>query len=233
MSSTVKEITIQSPKSKFLLTNHDVLFGQSIDPIKRMDIFSPDEFEMFIELWATEALQSQYDKIVRCGGTGDMGRDVIAYFASSNPMQKEWDNYQCKHYASPLMPSNVWAEIGKLCYYTYKKEFTIPNHYFFICQKGIGNKLNKLLENPVKLKKEFINCWDSHCKNSIIETQSIALTDDLLAHIDSIDFSIFSHKTPLELIKSFEESLSFASVFGGGLRRRREIHTNPPPLFRQ
>lgn len=229
MNSIIKEVAIQSPKSKFLLTNHDVLFGQSIDPLKRMDIFSPDEFEMFIELWVTESLQGEYNKIVRCGGAGDMGRDVIAYFGGSNSAKKSWDNYQCKHYSAPLTPSNIWVEIGKLCYYTYAKEYTIPNQYFFVCQKGVGNKLNKLLENPVKLKEEFINCWNSHCKDNITKTSSVPLTNNLLAHITSIDFSIFSHKTPLELVKSFEESLSFASFFGGGLRKRREMHT-PPPL---
>lgn len=49
----------------------------------------------------------------------------------------------------------------------------------------------------------------------------IELTEELLKYINSIDFSLFSHKTPLELIKSLEGSMSFASIFGGGLKKKR------------
>ena len=34
-----------------------------------------------------------------------------------------WDNYQCKHYEKPLTPSDVWVELGKLCYYTMVGEY--------------------------------------------------------------------------------------------------------------
>lgn len=224
----MEEIPIPKFEPVYVLTHHDLAFGQAIDPMKRMDIFSPDDFESFIELWVTESLKEQYKKVVKCGGAGDMGRDVIAYLYTKENDMKTWDNYQCKHYNSPLTPSNIWIEIGKLCYFTYLEEYTIPQNYYFVCQKGIGNKLNKLLENPQKLKSTFISEWDKSCKKEISRGKSIELTEELLKHINNIDFGIFKHKTQLELVKSIEGSLSFASIFGGGLKRRREMHSSPP-----
>ncbi|ENJ8714543.1 hypothetical protein AB2A46_000560 [Listeria innocua] len=228
MSNTMNEVPIQKPEPKYLLTNQDVSFGSSIDPLKRMDIFSPDDFELFIELWVTETLIEKYQKIVRCGGAGDMGRDVIAYIKSDDNTAVSWDNYQCKHYGSPLTPSNIWIEIGKLCYFTYIGRYSIPQKYYFVCQKGVGNTLNTLLEKPEELKSEFISGWDKYCKEKISKKNSIELTEELLKHINSIDFSLFSHKTPLELIKSLEGSMSFASIFGGGLKKRRDVPMAPP-----
>lgn len=167
MSNTMNEVPIQKPEPKYLLTNQDVSFGSSIDPLKRMDIFSPDDFELFIELWVTETLIEKYQKIVRCGGAGDMGRDVIAYIKSDDNTAVSWDNYQCKHYGSPLTPSNIWIEIGKLCYFTYIGRYSIPQKYYFVCQKGVGNTLNTLLEKPEELKSEFISGWDKYCKEKI------------------------------------------------------------------
>lgn len=228
MTNTKKEVPIRKPESKYMLTSQDVTFGSAINPIKRMDIFSPDEFEMFIELWVTETLSNEYSKIVRCGGAGDMGRDVIAYINTDDDESIAWDNYQCKHYNTPLTPGNIWIEIGKLCYFTYIGEFTLPSNYYFVCQKGIGNSLNKLLENPEELKRQLIFEWDKHCKNKISKKKSIELSEELLTHINNIDFNIFNHKTPLELIKSFEGTLSFASIFGGGLKKKREVPPKPP-----
>lgn len=228
MSNTMNEVPIQKPEPKYLLTNQDVSFGSSIDPLKRMDIFSPDDFELFIELWVTETLAEKYKKIVRCGGAGDMGRDVIAYIKSDDNTVGPWDNYQCKHYRSSLTPSNIWIEIGKLCYFTYIGKYTIPQKYYFVCQKGVGNALNALLEKPEELKSKFISGWDKYCKEKISTNKSIELTDELLKHINNIEFSCFSHKTPLELIKSLEGSMAFASIFGGGLKRRRDVSIEPP-----
>lgn len=228
MTKSMKEVPIQKPEPKFLLTNQDIAFGAAIDPVKRMDIFSPDDFELFIELWVTETLSNKYNKVVRCGGAGDMGRDVIAYINTGGDGPRVWDNYQCKHYNSPLTPSNIWIEIGKLCYFTYLGEYSLPSNYYFVCQKGIGNSLNKLLENPTKLKEQFISEWDKHCKDKITKKETIKLSKELLDYIDNIDFNIFNHKTPLELIKSLEGTISFASIFGGGLKKRREVPTPPP-----
>jgi hypothetical protein len=80
-------------------------------------LFSTEEWEVFIQEWAT-SLKTKYAEVGRFGGAGDMGRDICAIYSSPAP-GGDWDNYQCKHYDHPLAPSDVWVELGKLCYYTF------------------------------------------------------------------------------------------------------------------
>ncbi len=223
----MEEVPIPLYKPKFMVTHNDMMLGEVIDPIKRMNLFSADEFESFIELWVTEALKKEYQKVVRASGAGDKGRDVIAY-VNEDDLQKEWDNFQCKHYKNPLSPSDIWVELGKLCYYTFNGDYTIPKNYYFVCQNGVGTTLNNYLENPKKLKSLLIEKWDKYCKNKISSKVEIKLSDELREHIDAIDFRIFKQVTPRELIDSLKGSILFATIFGGGLKRRREAPILPP-----
>jgi len=43
--------------------------------------------------WRSRWLREEYELVERCGGAGDMGRDVIAMVKGGNGA---WDNYQCK-----------------------------------------------------------------------------------------------------------------------------------------
>lgn len=220
----VEAIPYPEFEHSFLVTQQDVSFGEAIDPIKRMAVFSPDEFEIFIQLWVKEFIKKKYRQVEKCGGAGDKGRDVIAY-----SFDETWDNYQCKHYGRALSPSHIWIEIGKLCFYTYKGSFSIPKNYYFVCPSGVTPTLLEYLEKPNKLKGDFLKKWDTHCKNKITKSSSIELTKELLDYINQMDFSIFKHISTLELITSVKETIGYASIFGGGLKRRREV-PSPPPL---
>ena len=112
--------------------------GPAIPDLERLRIMSPIEWEDFILEWA-HSLKSKYQLVEKCGGAGDMGRDVVAY--QTNGQTDPWDNYQCKHYDHPLLPSDVWCELGKLCYYTHVGEYTLPHAYYFVSPQGAGNKL--------------------------------------------------------------------------------------------
>lgn len=79
-----------------------------IAPIDRIKLFGATEWEEFVVEWA-HSLKCSYADVRRLGGAGDQGRDVIGIADDGS-----WDNYQCKHYAQPLAPSQVWTEIGKL-----------------------------------------------------------------------------------------------------------------------
>ena len=111
---------------KHNITAHQVLVGTQIEPIQRIQIMSADDWEVLVEEWL-EIKQSNYIKIERLGGAGDMGRDVVAYIDNpkDNPDSYNWDCYQCKHYANSLAPSNIWVEFGKLLYYTFNNEFPV------------------------------------------------------------------------------------------------------------
>lgn len=201
-----------------------VTTGLLIPPIERIRIFSPAQWEDFVLEWA-DSLQDAYGSVERCGGAGDMGRDIVA-FDKSDPTV--WDNYQCKHYRSGLTPSDIWVELGKLVHYTYRGEYTFPRRYVFVAPQGAGTKLSNLLKKPEKLKKELIENWDNYCRTCITTTEVIEFDVALSAHLDSVDFSIFEAIPPLRLIDQHAKTRWYAIRFGGGLPIRPSVE--PPPF---
>ena len=164
-----------------------VNFGLPIPKEKRVQLFSPDEWECFTEEWAS-ILKSSYFRVVKFAGAGDKGLDVVG-FTTKDSFLDVWDNFQCKHYNHPLKPSDIWVEIGKLIYYTFTKEYTTPRSYYFIAPLGIGTKLQALLSDKDKLKKELIKQWETHCESSITSKSEIELNGELLTYLEKFDFS--------------------------------------------
>ena len=116
------------------------------------------------------------------GGSSDSGRDLVAYLDDT---YNRYDIYQCKHYDTPLKPSEYWIELGKLCYYTYVKEYRIPEKYYIVASKGIGAKLRKYIENPTIIGAGLIKQWDTYCggKKQIL-ADGITLTNELKTYIE-------------------------------------------------
>ncbi len=208
------------PKSIGLLTNNDILFGSPIPAIDKLKIVSPSEYEDIIREWIAGYCQKKYVGVRKVGGANDKGRDVVAFINEAG----DYDNYQCKHYDHPLAPSDVWKELGKLCYYTFDGSYKLPKKYYFVAPQGVGPKLSDYLQNPTELKAELIKEWDRKCKNGISDKVEIELSDEFLTHINSIDFTIFKFLDPQEFIEQHQQTNYYAARFGGGLKRR----TNPP-----
>lgn len=146
-------IPIPLPSAPSLgLTVDVVTSGPSIHPEDRIKLFSDTQWEQFIQEWV-DSLRDEYELVERCGGAGDMGRDIIAIVKDGNGM---WDNYQCKHYSNSLTPSDIWVELGKLAYYTKRGDYEYPRRYYFIAPKGAGTKLSNLLRKPKDLKSELL-----------------------------------------------------------------------------
>lgn len=223
--SDLREITPQTPRH--VPTAAHVTSGVPIPKAARIRQFSPDEWEEFIEEWAN-SLVSAYQKVRRYGGSGDLGIDVVG-FASSKELFGEWDNYQCKRYDHPLRPSDAWVEIGKIIYYSHVGEYIAPRAYYFVCPRGVGTKLEKLLGNPNSLKEKLKENWDEYCLNGITSTSSIELKGGLEKHVDNFDFSIFSSKSPVEIIKDHSNTKFHTVRFGGGLPER-PLPDSPPEL---
>lgn len=173
--------------------------------------------------WA-HSLKLKYELVERRAGAGDQGRDIVAYENKDN--DSVWDNYQCKHYPDPLAPGDVWIELGKLCYYTFIKEFSAPRQYYFVAPRGAGNKLSKLLRNPKLLRTELIREWDNHCRTKITSTKEIALDEKLLAHVTALNFANIQALSPLTIIDQHRLTPWHVTRFGGGLPSRP---TPPPP----
>lgn len=207
-------------------TGFSVATGVPIPKLARLRIMSSHEWEVFIQEWASSALAKirGYSQVHRCGGAGDMGRDVIAYLgALSGP----YDNYQCKHYAHALYPTDVWIEIGKLCYYSFHRKYGLPKKYYFVAPIGVGTTLLRYLEKPELLKTELLKGWDSTCSMAITDKTTVSLTKELREHIESINFSIFDAVSPATLVEEHSHTPFHVARFGCGLPARPD--TPGPP----
>lgn len=114
---------IEKPKIDIELYGTDI----NIAPIDKVHIMDEDSFEHFTLEWLYGCKKDKYSSIMRIGGAGDKGRDVIAYRKDGGV-----DYFQCKHYNSALAPSNYYLELGKLCYYTYTKDIPLPKSYYIV-----------------------------------------------------------------------------------------------------
>lgn len=219
----LKEIKPKPPTA--LASASHVQAGIPLPKAARVRTFSPNDWEEFIEEWAT-SLFAIYKKVRRFGGAGDMGVD-IAGFVEDAGFKGMWDNYQCKHYGHPLRPSDIWVEIGKFIYYAYLEEYTAPRAHYFVCSQGIGTNLEKLLNDTERLKKLARDNWEKHCQSGITDTCEVPLEGKFLVYFEAFDFSIFSSKSLVELIQGHSATGFHAVRFGGGLPPRPA--TGAPP----
>lgn len=181
---------------------------------------SADDWEEFIEEWMSHKSSDYYD-FERLGGAGDQGRDVVGYV--DNPVGRDfyiWDNFQCKHYAAPLSPSKIWSEIGKICYFSFKKDYPFPRKYYFIAPLGIGTKLSNLLKKPNEFKVELFRNWDKYCKREITEIGEVGLTKELKEYITELDFSAFDKITTIKIIMEHQKTQFHVVRFGVPLPER-------------
>ncbi|TCW55294.1 hypothetical protein EC917_106149 [Bacillus thuringiensis] len=226
-TNNLLEIPKPTPPRK--LTNLEILAGRPVTPMDKLKLLSPDEFEEMVLEWLDAYMNEKYESVRRCGGAGDMGRDVIAFVKYSKDREKLiWDNYQCKHYGSPLSPSNVWVEFGKVCYYSYKKAFKVPRKYYFVTPKGVGQTLADLLDNPEDLKSGLIENWGTYCEQKITKKEDVLLEGSFKEYVEKFDFGIFNYIEPNKLIKQHMQTPYFSFRFGGGLHKPRPIAEDPP-----
>lgn len=197
--------------------------GLPIHPVDRVRLFSPDQWEHFVQEWV-DSLRDEYELVERCGGAGDMGRDVIATVKGGNGA---WDNYQCKHYQKALTPSDIWVELGKLAYYTLKGKYSYPRNYFFVAPQGVGPKLSNFLQKPQALREGLLANWNKECRTEITKIEVVECDDAMTTHIASLDFSVFKTKPLLRIIDEHAKTRWHAARFGGGLPPRPE--PMPPP----
>lgn len=211
-------------------TPEQILFGPPVEPHDRIICYSEDEFENFIREWAFYYKQLQlkrYVQVSRFGGSGDMGRDVVGHIDPPSSGGK-LDIYQCKHYGHPLRPGEVWAELGKLCYFTFMQEFAVPEEYRFVCPQDVGPELGRLLEKPEELRKRLMEEWKDHVEKEIISKKTIRLEDKLLDWVKKFEFKRVGYKPIHEIIEEHLKTVRYAPRFGGGLIIPRSPDKPPP-----
>jgi hypothetical protein len=228
MSSDWEEIK-EPPSPTAAVTAALLTHGPLIPPQQQLLLYSPDQWEDFVQEWCHFCLKKHYLQVQRFTGAGDRGIDV-AGFVDPHKLQGVWDNYQCKHYDHALRPGDVWAEFGKVIWYSFNKDYRVPRHYFFVAPMGAGTGLTALLADAEKLRAEVIAHWEKHIRAKITSTQEIPLEGALLAYVQAFDFSIFDAKTSLRLIEDHRQTPQHAARFGGGIPPR-PAGSPPPPAI--
>ncbi len=135
---------IEQPPVEQYYSASQATTGKYIEPIDRLKIMSPREWEILVLEFA-DALRNEglYSDVYWYGGSGDKGRDIVA----RNAQNDDFDLYQCKQYDAKLTPSTVYSELGKLCFHTFNGSYQCPKNYFFVSPLGCGSKLLDLLVN--------------------------------------------------------------------------------------
>jgi len=212
--------------------NRRLLLGQGvpIDPLVRLSTFDDTEFERFIWEWVRGYLASHYFDVQARGGAGDKGRDVIGWIDASSVTPRQWDLYQCKRYDAPLTPSDFLVELGKLCYYTEKGDYTVPQHYYIVSPLGVGNALQDLIDDPAALKVRLIEKWNDWCRDKITKKETVRLEGKLASWVTQFNFSIVQTMAPSTLIEQHSQTRYHLAVFGAAFKARSPI-TPPPDKF--
>lgn len=205
------------------------LVGAPVEPLKRLQILTDEEFERLVEAWA-DRLAARYPSVARLAGAGDQGLDVVG-FTTTKKFLDPWDAFQCKRREAPLAPTDVLVDIGKVVWYVSKGHYSCPRAYAFACNRGIGTKLNKLLGNALQLKAYVRDHWDSHIATNITSTQIVRLDGPVAVTFEALNFSIFGALKPTQLLSDLEGSAYYLKTFGGGLPQRPQISDIPAEIL--
>lgn len=160
-------------------------------------VMEDHELEKFCRTWVER--RSGYVEVIRFGGTGDKGRDVVG-FITDQKHDGEWDNYQCKQYSSKLSRDRGLLALGKVLYWVSQDEFSSPRWFHFVAPKGVSGPLDVLINSPSKLKAALIADWDATCSEKIVAKTKILLDSKILAAINGFDFSKVSRITVDEMM---------------------------------
>lgn len=213
-------VAIAAPATTTLPSAQQVAVGVPISPIQRLRFISPEEWEHFVVEWV-DHLRPAYKDVQRCGGSGDLGRDVIGIVDDAT-----WDNYQCKHYAKPLGVADVLPELAKLTYYARIGEYSYPRRYVFVAPQGGSTHLINILPKPDALKKRLLADWAA----DKIPDAPEKLHDALRRYVEQADFSILEVPSPQHLAMQHASTRHHVLRFGVGLPPRPAVQAPPAQL---
>lgn len=216
---------VQPSPPTVALSAERVEHGPRLAPRKVIQTYDSDEWEIFIEEWAS-GLLPQYVRVRRFGGSGDRGVDV-AGFKTERGFEGEWDCFQGKHYDKSLTPSIAWPEMLKVFLLPVRNSlYRLPTNYSFVAPRGLGTSLAHLVSTPTELKAKFLEQIESGESKPFKDLDQT--TRDAVCALASItDFSMFGAIEVLTLIQQHSATPHHAARFGGGLPDRPAFE--PPP----
>jgi hypothetical protein len=207
--------------------------GVPIPPISLLPILSSDDWEQFTHEWLWFYKDSgEYDDVNKYSGGGDLGLDLVA-FTSNKGFDEPWDSFQCKQYGHSLQPTDIYPEVGKIIYHSFKKtppfnqKARTPRRHVFVCPHGVGITVGRWLKDFDRFKQEVYDHWDANCVPKIGKNIVAPLTGALADYFDAFDFSIFEDVSAVDLIATHSQTPFHRPRFGGGLPPK--LNPLPPP----
>ena len=183
---------------------------------------SDSEYETVINEWATDFIEKKYKRVRSFAGAGDKGRDVVGYYEDGSI-----DIYQCKHYKGRVAPTTLYPELGKLCHYTYIKDYPIPKKYYIVAPQGCGPDVLDMIANPKTINQKLIDNWEKYCQKEITKKLEIKFEGPFKDYVEKFDFSIVNDIDPAELVKQHAQTVHHVLRFGGGIKKYREVIPEP------
>jgi hypothetical protein len=138
---------------------------------------------------------------------------VIAWLDPNTAQSRRWSLYQCKHYGSALGAGVAAAEIAKVLFYSHRGDYRFPEEYHFVTHKGVTSPFQDLLDEPEKLRQFVVDNWGKYCRTEIRQ-EPVDLSPELKGHIETVPFTVFRAKQPLELINEHAQTRYHLTVFG-------------------
>ncbi|CNF73389.1 Uncharacterised protein [Yersinia bercovieri] len=182
-------------------------------PLGTILTWNDEIWEEFVHDWLCQCYSDIYVGHQRLGGTGDKGRDVVGYLTDPNQDLYEWNNFQCKFYKKRINFSHVADEFGKLLFFTKNKSYPAPSKYFFVGPYDLSTSFSDLLKKPEELKSKIIEVWDVAIKNKVSKSFSVPLDEEMLAHVNSFDFSIFYSMPLAQILKDISLTYLYFKYF--------------------
>jgi hypothetical protein len=105
------------------------------------------------------------------------------------------------------------VEIGKVLFYSHRGDYSFPQEYNFVTHKGVTSPFQDMLDEPEKLRIFVIENWDKYIRTEI-RKEPVDLTPELKKYVETVSFSVFRTKQPLDLIKEHAQTRYHLTVFG-------------------
>lgn len=195
---------LRKPGNKYGLKGSDIFRENRRDKDILMAM-NEDTYEELIASWAYWCLKEKhnaYQDVLRLGGTGDGGMDVVAFY---NQATRDCDIYQCKHYNAPINKSAIIAELGKFLYHVHTGLLPCPRTYFIMAPKGLSSKFAHIYTNKDVLKGTIISEWNNSIADHIEKGKSYKCKGGLETFLATFDYGKFQFYSADRLLKDIHE----------------------------
>ncbi len=189
-----------------------------MDVINRPDLviaqYNSEDWENFVLDYTKSLVASgEYKDCTRLGGTGDGGRDVVA-FCTEDRYDGEWDNYQCKFYRTALGIKHILKETGKVIHHAFIGEFTMPRTNYFVARSGYTREAQDFLDHPSQLRSRLLADWDTVIASK--KSPKIPILSDTLKNlIETGKIPKIGYKSIDSVLETLKKTCFYNERFGG------------------